>query len=72
MADVVVVLQDVERVGGERRKVEHALLGLQVVADGGWLHMLHGSATVVLEAVMDYKQLVLSLLHHNDRLASTY
>ena len=37
VADVVVVLQDVERVGGERRKVEHALLGLQVVAEGGWL-----------------------------------
>ena len=50
--------------------MDHALLGLKVVVDGGWCHMLHGSATVVLEAVMDVKQLVESLINDPDRLPS--
>ena len=64
---MVVSVQDAERLETESKRVDHALLGLKVVVDGGWCHMLHGSATVVLEAVMEFTQLVESLVADHDR-----
>ena len=48
--------------------MEHALLGFKKVLEKGWQHMLLGSATLVLESVMEFVQLIESFASLNERL----
>ena len=62
-----IIIQADQRLITESKKVEHALLGFKKVLEKGWQHMLLGSATLVLESVMEFVQLIESFASLNER-----